>query len=364
MGKAEVAPEDAAWLTRIRGTGANAAPDSPDEGDGGYDEWDTGGRADENDSADVDDDGWPIARTEPISRTEPVAQAYLDGQRIVDLDADDDYAADDDGTGDDDTAAPRRRFNPAVAASFVGTAVVATVVTLIAGSLASRDEPAPPPIPTSHARAPLPPPPPSVPSAAVDGPLRFTATSDCDRLPGSTSAQLLADPQTAVPWICASQIPGQVLKIYLDQPYIITAVSIVPGAVNKTNPTDDGDAWLRHRVVTRLQWQFNDRANTIKSQRTGNVHGEAVEPIPSTLASEITVIIQETSRPPQVAPPTSIPAPAPGSDGILGPILGSNGPQQDPADEPGLLPGQAERPDPSDGTFAVSNIQIMGHKVI
>jgi len=250
-----------------------------------------------------------------------------------------------------------------VAAGFVGTAVLATVVTLIAGSLASRDEPAPPPTPTSHARAPLPPPPPSVPPAAVDGPLRFTATSDCDRLPGSTSAQLLADPQSSVPWICASQIPGQVLKIYLDQPYIITAVSIVPGAVNKTNPTDDGDAWLRHRVVTRLQWQFNDRANTIKSQKTGDVHGEAVEPIPNTLASEITVIIQETSRPPKVAAPTTTPTPAPGSDGILGPILGSNGPQQDPADEAPLLPGQVERPDPSDGTFAVSSIQIMGHKV-
>jgi hypothetical protein len=363
MGKAEVAPEDAAWLTRIRGTDANADPDSPDEGDDGYDEWDTGGRADENDSVEVDDDGWPIARTEPISRTEPVAQADLDGQRIVDLDVDDDDD-DDDSTGDDTAASPRRRFNPVVAAGFVGTAVLATVVTLIAGSLASRDEPAPPPTPTSHARAPLPPPPPSVPPAAVDGPLRFTATSDCDRLPGSTSAQLLADPQSAVPWVCASQVPGQVLKIYLDQPYIITAVSIVPGAVNKTNPTDDGDAWLRHRVVTRLQWQFNDRAYTIKSQKTGNVHGEAVEPIPSTLASEITVIIQETSRPPKVAAPTTTPTPAPGSDGILGPILGSNGPQQDLADEPGLLPGQAERPDPSDGTFAVSSIQIMGHKVI
>jgi hypothetical protein len=363
MGKAEVAPEDAAWLTRIRGTDTNTDPNSPADGDDGYDEWDTEGRADENDSADNDDDGWPTARTEPISRTEPSAEANLDGQPIVDLDLD---AADDDDTnnGDDDTAAARRRFNPAVAAGFVGTAVLATVVTLIAGSLASRDEPAPPPAPTSHARPPLPPPPPSVPPAAVDGPLRFTATSDCDRLPGSTSAQLLADPQSAVPWVCASQIPGQVLKIYLDQPYIITAVSIVPGAVNKTNPTDDGDAWLRHRVVTRLQWQFNDRASTIKSQKTGDVHGEAVEPIPSTLASEITVIIQETSRPPKVAAPTTTPTPAPGSDGILGPILGSNGPQQDPADEPSVLPGQAERPDPSDGTFAVSSIQIMGHKVI
>ncbi len=364
MGKAEVAPEDAAWLTRIRGTDAAADPDSPDEGDDGYDEWDTKGQADENDSADDDDDGWPVARTEPISRTEPAAQADLDGERIVDLDAADEEGVTGTDTGDDDTAAARRRFNPVVAAGFVGTAVLATVVTLIAGSMASRDEPAPPPTPTSHARPPLPPPPPPVPPAAVDGPLRFTATSDCDRLPGSTSAQLLADPQSSVPWICASQIPGQVLKIYLDQPYIITAVSIVPGAVNKTNPTDDGDAWLRHRVVTRLQWQFNDRANTIKSQKTGDVHGEAVEPIPNTLASEITVIIQETSRPPKVAAPTTTPTPAPGSDGILGPILGSNGPQQDSADEPPLLPGQAERPDPSDGTFAVSSIQIMGHKVI
>lgn len=48
MGQAEVAPEDAAWLTRIRGTDAAADPDSPDEGDDGYDEWDTEGQADEN----------------------------------------------------------------------------------------------------------------------------------------------------------------------------------------------------------------------------------------------------------------------------------------------------------------------------
>ena len=88
MGKAEVAPEDAAWLTRIRGTDANTDPGSPAEGDDGYDEWDTESQADENDSADNDDDGWPTARTEPISRAEPAAQADLDGQRIVDLDTD------------------------------------------------------------------------------------------------------------------------------------------------------------------------------------------------------------------------------------------------------------------------------------
>jgi hypothetical protein len=348
MSGSDLAPEDAAWITQIRG-GADTNTELEADADG--DEPDDAHNDAEGQS--LSDDGWPTSTAPDPSGD----------QRLIDLDAhpDDEQPA---GGAPDDDGGRRRRFNPMVAAGFGGAAVLATIVTLAASTLASRDEPAPPPAPSVVARPPQLPAPPAAPPAAVDKPLRFTATSECDQLPGSTPAQMVADPQSTVPWICASEVPGQVLNIYLDKPYVITAVSIVPGAVNKTSPSGDGDPWLRHRVVTRLQWQFNDRSNTIKPQNTGSVHGEAVESIPSALASMITVIIQETHRPPKVAPTTTTAPPVPSGDGILGPILGGNGQPQDQLDEPPLLPGEANRPDPSDGTFAVSNIKIIGHEVI
>lgn len=342
MSAAKLADEDAAWVARIRaGNDTGAADDADATNTVEPDEC----RAEPSDH---EDDGWP----------DPAGGDATGDQPVVDLDDDGEHSCD---PADSDTKpAARRRFNPWVAAGFGAAAVAATVVTFAAGALTSHENPAPPAPPSVVARPPQPPAPASNPPAVTDEPLRFTATSDCDRLPGSSQAQLLADPQAKAPWICASSAAGEVLHIYLDRPYIITAVSIVPGAVNKTNTTDQGDPWPLHRVVTRLQWQFNDTANTIKPQKTGNVHGEAVQAVPSVLASEITVIIQETSRPPLVAAPTSTTA-APSGDGILGPILG--GPSGGDAPSAPVLPGQPDRPDPSDGTFAISSIKVIGHQV-
>ena len=57
--------------------------------------------------------------------------------------------------------------------------------------------------------------------------------------PGSTAAQSVADPNSTTPWVCVRSVDGQVLEIDLGRTFVITAVSIVPGAVNKTdtNPT-------------------------------------------------------------------------------------------------------------------------------
>lgn len=277
---------------------------------------------------------------------------------VIDLDADPDPNPDADA-GDLDHQQRPRRFTPWVAALFGGVALLATVITVAASTLTGRDEPTPAPARSSSApRPPAPAPPPSTAEPIADGPIPFTASADCGQ--GSTAAQSVADPQSRTPWICARKVDGQVLTINLGRAYVITAVSIVPGAVNKTSADDQSDPWLQHRVVSRLQWQFNDTDKTIKSQNTGNVHGEAVMAVPNVLASAVTVIIQETSRPPMVAPTTTAaPAPRPGGD-ILGPILGTpNAPESGPA-----LPGQPAAPDPSDGTFAVSSIKIIGHKVI
>lgn len=261
-------------------------------------------------------------------------------------------------------AAPRR-FTPWVLAAFGGVAVIGTIITLVVTMANS---------PGSESAAPSAAPvaprvvevaPPSAPPNA-DGPLPFTASSDCP--PGSTAAQTVADPNSTTPWVCVRSVDGQVLEIDLGRTFVITAVSIVPGAVNKTETgPDQPDPWLQHRVVTRVQWQFNDTDRTVKNQNTGNVRGEAVEPIrPGVLASKITVIIQETSRPPAVAPtgPASPPPPGAGPS-ILGDILGGN---QDMAPAPTpVFPGMGaddRSRDPADGTFAVSSIKIIGHKAV
>jgi hypothetical protein len=257
---------------------------------------------------------------------------------------------------------PPRRFTPWVLGAFGAAAVLGTIVTLVVTMANSPSSES-----AAHSTAPVAPrtvevAPPSAPPN-IDGPLPFTASSDCP--PGSTAAQSVADPNSTTPWVCVRSVDGQVLEIDLGRTFVITAVSIVPGAVNKTdtNP-DQPDPWLQHRVVTRVQWQFNDTDRTVKNQNTGNVRGEAVESIrPGVVASKITVIVQETSRPPAIAP-TGPANPPPGSGpSIVGDILGGN--QNTAPQAPvSVMPGTDDSRDPADGTFAVSSIKIIGHKAV
>jgi hypothetical protein len=276
------------------------------------------------------------------------------GQHVVDLDA----GVDAESRSDVD--APRR-FTPWVLAAFGAAAVLATVITLVVTMAnSSRTDAA------STAAVPLQPrtvevAPPSLPPD-LDGPLPFTASSDCPA--GSTAAQSVADPNSSTPWVCVRSVDGQVLDIDLGRTFVVTAVSIVPGAINKTDAaSDEPDPWLQHRVVTRVQWQFNDTDRTVKNQNTGNVRGEAVESIrPGVLASKITLIVQETSRPPAIAPTSTASVAPPGTGpSILGGILG--GSEGTPAPTP-VLPGAESARDPADGTFAVSSIKIIGHKAV
>lgn len=268
-------------------------------------------------------------------------------------------------TTSSDDVAPRR-FTPWVLAAFGAAAVIGMIVTLVVTMANSPSSES-----TAHSTAPVAPrvvevAPPSAPPN-VDGPLPFTASSDCP--PGSTAAQTVADPNSTTPWVCVRSVDGQVLEIDLGRTFVITAVSIVPGAVNKTetNP-DQPDPWLQHRVVTRVQWQFNDTDRTVKNQNTGNVRGEAVEPIrPGVLASKITVIIQETNRPPAIAPTGTASPPPPGTGpSILGDILGGDQDSAAQAPVPVIpgLGGTDRSRDPADGTFAVSSIKIIGHKAV
>ncbi|QZH69460.1 hypothetical protein [Mycolicibacterium farcinogenes] len=351
MSQSELPRAEAAWITKIResmGQPTEADHDFADLDDGEYD-----GVAGDEWSGDDDDQQLIEGPDESVEAAGRDVESDHSGIEVERADADPE--ADEDESGSEG-----RRFNPWVAGGFGAAAVVATIVTLVASSVFSREDPPPPPAPPSAVAKPAaPPPPPSAAPAAVDGPLRFTATSPCDKLPGSTSAQLLADPHSNAPWVCASAVPGEMLTLTLDRPAVITAVSIVPGAVSKSNAPDQADPWPQYRVVKRLQWLFNDTANTLKPQDTGNAHGEAVMPVPRPLASVVTVLIQETNRPPLVAPPTTPAAAGPGND-IFAPIFGGPGL---PATTDPVFGNGDDRPHPSDGKFAISSIKIIGHEV-
>ncbi|ETA91833.1 hypothetical protein O982_24945 [Mycobacterium avium 10-5581] len=276
-----------------------------------------------------------------------------------------------DGGGDGDVDADKqrrpRRFTPWVLVSFAAVVVLATVLTTLGVTLSGPDAPSPSPRPHIVKSSVAPPAAPAPAPAAADGgdhPLPFTASADCP--PGaSTSAKSIADPDKPSPWICVRHTDGQPLYITLgpagiERAYVITAVSIVPGDTAPAQGSG-GDPWLQHRVVTLVQWQFNDTAHTVVDQDTGNVHGEAVKPIQGISASKITVIIRQTSRP-VAAPQPSAPAPDGGPfGGILGGPAPSTGPQPSVGpDTPGFESGHDT--DPSDGTFAVSSIKVIGHK--
>ncbi|WP_045373208.1 hypothetical protein [Mycobacterium kyorinense] len=83
------------------------------------------------------------------------------------------------------------------------------------------------------------------------------------------------------------------------------------------------------------------------------------------LASQITVLVQETSRAPADVATSSAPAPPP--DGLFGEVFGppptSLAPAPSTAADPVLpgLPGEQSHSDPADNTFAVSSIQVFGH---
>lgn len=350
MSESELPRAEAAWITRIResiGQGTEAHDDFTDldvqdDDEGSGDEWPG------------EDDGQPLIDG-PDESVEPAEQGSESDPRDANVDHSDEQPE----AAEDEESSEGRRFNPWVAGGFGAAAVVATIATLVASSVSSREDVPPPPPPSAVAKPAAPPPPPAAPPAAVDGPLRFTATSPCDKLPGSTSAQLLADPHSTAPYVCASAVPGEMLTLTLDRPAVITAVSIVPGAVSKSNAPDQADPWPQYRVVKRLQWLFNDTANTLKSQDTGNAHGEAVLPVPRPLASVVTVLIQETNRPPLVAPPTTPAAAGPGSD-IFAPIFGGPGL---PATTDPVFGNGDNKAHPSDGKFAISSIKIIGHEV-
>jgi hypothetical protein len=220
-----------------------------------------------------------------------------------------------------------------------------------------------PPPPSPQRPAPVASVAPSVPPSAGAAPadqdqaIPFAASANCPA--GSTSAQALSEAASDSAWVCVrGGVDGQVLRVDLGKSYVLTAVSVTPGWVAKT--PGGKDEWLAHRVVSRLQYMFNDADRTIVAQDTGNTHGPVLLPLRKILASRVTVIVLQTSRPPADPVPTT----AAGPGGFLDSVLGAGGapPAPDAAQTSDPMAAGEQGSDPVDATFAMSELKFLGHQ--
>jgi hypothetical protein len=238
---------------------------------------------------------------------------------------------------------------------------VAVIVTALVSFNGTAAAPVPRPAPVAASAAPVPIT--AAPRPDQDQAVPYTASANCP--PGSTSAQALADTGDSA-WVCVrgaqgAAVDGQVLRIDLGRSYVLSAVSVTPGWVAKT--PGGKDEWLQHRVVTRLQYIFNDVDNTIFTQDAGNTHGPVITPLPKkVLASRVTVVILQTARP--LASPLPRDGAAPDQagfgDSMLGPDAAPLSPDGTATSEP--VPLGEQDPDPADASFAMSALKFLGHE--
>jgi len=203
-----------------------------------------------------------------------------------------------------------------------------------------------------------------VPPPDADHAIAYTASADCPA--GSTSAQALSETASDSAWVCVrgapgARVDGQVLHLDLRGSYVISAVSVTPGWVAKTRAGKD--EWLQHRVVSRIQYVFNDDQRTVFTQDTGNTHGPVTTALPVRIvASHVTVVILQTARPPA----SPLPAVNPTADGqsgfgdsMLGPDAAPLTPDASTTTDP--VAGEIDT-DAVDATFAMSTLKILGHQ--
>lgn len=266
---------------------------------------------------------------------------------------------------DEEAPHPTQRFDAKIALGIAAVAVVALLVMVIGGVYAFSSSESKPEE-TSGSGVTLVPPPAPTTSAAespqgTDKPLPYDA--ECFKCPkGSSPGQAIA---TGPLIIVRKGLDGQVIKVYLGskeqrRSFRVTGIAFEPGAL-----TLDGqgkDQWDQYRVSSYLQFNFNDANHTPIPKETGNVHGEVTVDVPNLLASEITIIIRQSSRPPKTPPPTGT-APAPGQ-GVLTGILTDGAPLNGPDDGSDLLGiGGPQMPgDPVDAKVAIGNLKIIGHE--
>ena len=262
-------------------------------------------------------------------------------------------------SGEHDEPARPRRFDSKVAMGFAAAGLVAVLVAIVgAVAVYGSDEPARPTAASVTEPGAVPPPRTAAPKPAAaesaDRPLPYSADAAGSCAAGSTSAQTMAgaDPHSA--FVCVrGGADGQVIEIDLSKTYMITAISLTPGWVGKD--ASGVSQWGQYRVVTTVQYLFNDTDRTLVTQETKNVHGEAVQPIKRVLASKITILIRQTSRPPAQPEPGATPTPTTGGFNLPAPPLTL-------APLPGSPLGGHQESDPVDAAFAIKSLKIIGHE--
>lgn len=264
-------------------------------------------------------------------------------------------------SGEHDEPARPRRFDGKIAMGFAAAGLVAVLVAIVgAVAVYGSDEPARPTaasvtepgaVPPTRTAAPKP-----AAAESADRPLPYSADAAGSCAAGSTSAQTMAgaDPHSA--FVCVrGGADGQVIEIDLSKTYMITAISLTPGWVGKD--ASGVSQWGQYRVVTTVQYLFNDTDSTLVTQETKNVHGEAVQPIKRVLASKITILIRQTSRPPAQPEPGATSTPTPGGLNLPAPPL-----TLAPLPLPGSPLGGHPESDPVDAAFAIKSLKIIGHE--
>ncbi|WP_241474045.1 discoidin domain-containing protein [Mycolicibacterium neoaurum] len=279
------------------------------------------------------------------------------------------------GDEDDEIASHPPRFSKPVVIGFLGAVGVVTIglAAAMVSMQSSSTEPTPSAAPASSASA-VPAPPPHPAAAPIndpsqDVPIPFQASSPCPQA-GSGSAQNVASDDPTRAWVCMRDSDGQVMTLDLGKPMKVTAIELTPGWVG--TDASGADQWMQHRVVTRVQWiLINGADRTVVTQDTKNAHGPVPQAMPSNgpdqgvLASQVQMVILQTSRPPADSPVAGSTAPGadPSNGGILPGILGAplgGEPSAAPSQDPNF--GTPETgSDPVDNTVAISSIKILGH---
>ncbi|MFA4085239.1 hypothetical protein ONA92_26455 [Mycobacteroides salmoniphilum] len=321
--------------------------------------------ADPYDGASTDDDEQDAstpapAEDAPTSDRPPVDFAALSAMMSGLPGANDPIVADDTG------------HDPAKSAGMVWTVVhgaaAAVCSVLIVGTtvITSADPPPPPKeeaVPVLVAGAPLPDPQAVAPVDDIDIP--YWAHDPSCYNGNDSDPNAMRQSATNAVWNClrgfggvGGGIDGHTVTVSLGderngaRPYLVSEIAITPGWVPKVPGGED--EWDGHRVPTRLRYIFNDspdparqtKWNVDTNNRRGPVPYRGERPV---LASQVTIVVLETSRPPKQDVPsggaeTTTPnfPDLPGSRGQRG-------------------TGSDDEITPADATFAVSALQVKGH---
>ena len=296
----------------------------------------------------------------------PIATTTRDVADSTRQDEDDSATVDLDHPVDDSEASTARTPVDANAGAKRVAAILALVLLcamgVIVGALHAFEAPAADPPAERVARAPMATVAPTTPAVSAPIAERSRPSGPLHRqrgLPGRIDVGTGAHRHhrtTPRGYACAAQRrrrrrPGAARRLRAS--HVLTAVSVTPGWVAKT--AGGQDEWLQHRVVSSLQYVFNDDDHTIVTQDTGNAHGPVTLPLPRPgvgLPGH-----GDRSCRPRARRRRHCPATDPTRGGTR-----SGFPRPAAALETDLPTPGAQTDDPVDATFAMSALKFFGHQ--